>query len=235
LIRHAGLAVLLMGSAALSVSASAAERGYTVTDFDRIEVAGPYAVTVTSGKGASVRASAEANALDAVKVEVRGRLLSIRQSRTAAQGWTVDRAKGPVTIVVTVPALQAATLVGSGKLSVDRLKGQRITANLIGSGELKIVSATSDMLTASASGGGVLNIAGKVQMATLRNTGASILDAAALTVADATINARSAGNLHVLVTRAAKVQASGSGDVIVDGGPACTVTATGTGTVSCGD
>ena len=56
---------------------SAAERGYTISDFDRIDVSGPFVVQVETGKGPSARATGESAALDRLSVELRGRTLRI--------------------------------------------------------------------------------------------------------------------------------------------------------------
>ncbi|HMC91878.1 MAG TPA: DUF2807 domain-containing protein, partial [Allosphingosinicella sp.] len=64
--RTALFALLLTAAA----PAAAAERSYPVTDFDRIQVEGPYEVTLVTGGASTARGSGSQAALERVTVEV---------------------------------------------------------------------------------------------------------------------------------------------------------------------
>ncbi len=56
----------------------AAQRNYTVTDFTRVKVEGPFAVTLATNVAPYARASGSQRALDRVSLRVEGRTLIIR-------------------------------------------------------------------------------------------------------------------------------------------------------------
>ena len=119
MIRTLPLALLALAAAA---PAAAAERTYSVTDFDRIQVDGPYRVTVTVGSGSSARAEGSAEALDHLSVDVQGGILRVRRNRSAWGGYPGEGA-GSVAIALTTRDLRNAAVVGSGSLDIDRAQG----------------------------------------------------------------------------------------------------------------
>lgn len=225
------LALLCCGFAA--IPAVAAERGYTVTNFDRVRVEGPYIVRVTSGKAASAKATGTAAALDAVIVRVDGRTLIVRRD-TNGWGGFPQADKGRVTIAVSVPVLVAASLAGSGALAIDAMRGARIDLTLDGSGQMQVGRITADTLNATVAGSADLAMAGRAATARVDLRGSGAVRAGTLEAADAKISSAGSGQLTLAVKRAADVQALGSGAVDILGTPACTVRNIGSGDVKCG-
>ncbi len=218
---------------ATACPAHAAERSYTVTSFDRIRVEGAFAVTVTSNRGPSIRASGSPAALDEVIARVEGRTLLLRRSESEWGGYPGE-ARGPVRIAVTVAQLSAASLTGSGSLAIDGMRGQRIDLVLDGSGRLDLARVETDRLAATLVGAGTMAVAGEVADARVTVRGSGTVDSAGLTVTDAIVTADGAPTVRLAARRTAAVQANGSGSVTVSGKPACTVRNTGTGQVTCG-
>ena len=214
--------------------AQAAERRYTVTDFDKIIVEGPFGVTVTTGKAPSAAASGSSDALERVSVDVQGRTLRIRPNRSAWGGYPGAQTGG-VRIIVSTHDLRQAQLIGSGSLSIDKAKGLRFDAALSGSGRVSIGAVDADNLMLGALGTGRMEISGKARLARLTAQGAAAIDGTALLTEDAEVNAATSGDVAVGARRTAKVSASGAGNVEIIGSPACTVKASGAGLVRCGD
>src|SRR3546814_11724828 len=110
---------------ALAITATApaqsAERRYTVTDFDRIQVDGPFVVTLATGKSPSATASGGSRALERVAIDVEGRTLRISPNRSAWGGYPGEQ-RGPVAIVVTGHDLRAASVNWSGRLVIDEVR-----------------------------------------------------------------------------------------------------------------
>jgi len=218
---------------AASAPALAAERRHSVTDFDRVSVEGPYPVTLATGKAPSAIVTGSPQALDRVSVSVQGRTLRIRPNRSAWGGYPGEGA-GPVTIALTGHDLRGVTVIGSGSLTVDKARNLKFDVALSGSGRLTVGALEADVVSVGLIGGGTIALGGRAK--TLRATvqGSGDLDAGALSVEDAELNADTAGAIQLAVRRAAKVRATGAGDVVISGKPACTVTATGAGQVRCG-
>jgi len=215
---------------ALAVPVHAAERRYTVTDFDRIQVDGPFRVNVTTGGASHATAIGDRDALDHISVDVQGRTLRIRTVRTSA-GW---RNAGPVEVRVTTRQLKGAALAGAGRLDVKGVKGLRFDLLLNGNGRADISGIEADRVAATLVGAGVATLAGRTKVLEANVQGSASLDSATLTAEDVRIDSMSAGNVSAQARRTAQVTSAASGDVVVAGKPACTVKAQGVGTVRCG-
>lgn len=226
----------IMPAAALALLASpafAAERRYTITDFDRIHVEGPFQVTLTTGKGVSALATGDAQALERVSIEVQSRTLKIKPNRSAWGGYP-GKSAGAVKLAVTTHELRGATLIGSGSLTVDKARGMKFDAAVSGSGRITVGTVEADVLTLGLLGAGKLSVAGKAKTIKATVTGAGELDGTGLTAEDAEIVADTSGAIGLGVRRAVKLTATGAGDVTIAGTPACTVDNKGAGSIRCG-
>jgi hypothetical protein len=224
------LALLALAAA---VPAPAAERSYSITDFDRVQVDGPYRVTLTTGRSSAARAEGSTEALDHLSVDVQGGTLRVRRNRSAWGGYPGEGA-GPVTISLTTRDLRDAAVVGSGSLDIDRARGLRVDLSVSGSGRLTIGSVDADNLVVGLLGGGRITVAGRAKQFRATVQGSGDLAASGLSVDDAQIASDTAGSVAVAVAKTAKVIATGPGDVEIIGSPSCTVEAKGSGQVICG-
>lgn len=225
--------ILLALAFAAAAPAAAAERRYTVTDFDRIQVDGPYRVTVTTGRPSHARAIGSNAALDRVSVDVEGRMLRIRPN-ASAWGGNQSAAREPVTLEVSTAALRAIGINGGGIVDIDKAEAMRLDLALAGSGIIHAGAVDTDSLYIDLFGSGRIEVAGKTKTVRAEIHGSGDLAASALTAADAQIFADTAGTIRINVTRSASVVASATGDVEIAGNAACTVKAVGTGAVRCG-
>src|SRR5688500_1669852 len=167
--------------------AAAAERRFMVTDFDRVQVEGPFEVALTTGRPSSATASGTPQALDRVSVDVQGRTLRIRPNRSAWGGYPGKVAGGPIRIAASTRELVAGAVAGPGSLAIDRAKGLRIELNVTGSGRIGLAAVEADQLVLGLTGSGRISLAGKAKTlrASLRGTGD--LDAAGFRTDDADI------------------------------------------------
>jgi Putative auto-transporter adhesin, head GIN domain len=215
------------------VTAMAAERGYTLTSFDKIQVEGPYSVTVVTGGSTSARATGSNEAIERISVSVISRTLVIRGFKSGWGGWP-GATTGPIKIRVTTQMLQSASLSGSGSLSVSKMRGPRLSLSLYGSGNLAVGAVESDRLAVTLSGAGSINVAGRSLIANVSTSGSGTVSADVLAVTDLTLTTQSSGIVTIGARRTAKINASGSGSVAIIGDPACSVEQSGSGTVACG-
>lgn len=225
---------LALAAAALAgtAPAAAAERGFTITSFDRIRVEGPFVVTLTTGRPVSARATGDAAALDRLRLRVEGRTLLVRVDRTDS-GFAQSR-QGPLTIALSTPDLGTAILLGSGSLAIDRIKGARVILTVEGSGRLAVDAIEADNLSLAIAGSGRISAGGRARVGAAIARGAAEIDAPGLIVDDLVLTSESAGPVVLGARRSARVTASGLGPVRVPGSAACEVRQTGTGPLSCG-
>jgi hypothetical protein len=213
-------AVLALLAAATPVSA--AERKYSVTDFDRIRIDGPFNVKLVTRSSPFARAKAGSQgALDRLKLEVQGRTLVIRTDRSAWGGYPGDPAQ-PVELSVGTHGLVAAWVNGAGSVAIDRVRGLKFDLAVEGSGSGSIAQAEVDDLRVRFAGTATGQVSGKAQKFSAHVRGASSLDASGLAVKDAVIAAEGPANVSAMVSSSAKVDAYGTAQVKLEGRPACT-------------
>jgi len=227
----AALAAVLAGAAAAG-PAAAAERGFTITSFDRIRVEGPFVVTVATGRPVSARASGDAPALDRIRLRVEGRTLLVRGDES--WGGFPDGRRGPVTLTLSTPALDTAILLGSGSLAVDRMKAPRVILTVEGAGRVAVDRIEADNLSLAIAGSGRIEAAGTARVGAAVARGAAEIAAPGLTVTDLSLTSETAGAVTIAAARSARVVATGLGPVTVAGTAACEVRQTGTGPLRCG-
>ncbi len=223
------IALALTGAPA----AQAAERSFSILDFDRIEVAGNYIVSVKPDRATTARASGAPDALDRVSMETRGRTLTIRALALTTSSASRD-SNMPVSIRITVPKLTGARLQGNGSMVIADLRGQQAELVATGNGTLSVIRAAVDKLTVRQSGAGQVQLAGKVLSADMAAKGSGGIDATALAVSDLKLAASTSGTVRGQASRAAAIISTGTGLVEIAGKPACTVQNTGPGEVRCG-
>lgn len=217
-----------------ATAASAAERGYSVTDFDRIRLDGPYKVTLATGRSPGARAYGSQAAVEGVAVEVQGRTLIVRRNSQSWGGYP-GKPAGPVEVRLTGHGLRSATVNGAGSLSIDRIKGHTVDLVVAGSGRLDVGALEADRLTVSVVGNGQARVAGKAAIAHFGVRGSGGIEGSALIAKDARIVADGPGDIKIKATATAAVTSNGAGNIVVEGSPACTVKASGSGMVACGD
>lgn len=218
---------------ALAAPAGAAERRFTVTGFERIQVEGPFEVTLATGRAGSAVATGSSQSSDRVSIEVQGRTLRIRPNRSAWGGYPGE-GPGPVKISVSTHELRSASVSGSGSIAIDKAKGLRFDLSVAGSGRIGVGAVEADNLSVGLVGSGKIVLAGKAKELIATVKGAGDFDAKGLTADEARINADTAGTISLAVRRAADVTATGQGDTTITGRPACKVRSLGSGRVVCG-
>lgn len=217
----------------LAAPALAAERRYPVSDFDRIEVDGPYVVRLTTGRTSLAVATGPQAGIDRLTVEVSGQTLRIRRNRN---GWSgaPGRQQGQIEIAVTTRSLRAARLIGPGRLEIDRLSGLRADVGVEGSGELIVRGIATDVLNMRLAGSGRVEAHGRTRQLNGVFEGAGNVEAGALLAQDAVVATNSFGAVLLNAVRTARITASGRGSVTVSGRPACTVLGPSADQVRCG-
>ncbi|MDQ3075398.1 MAG: DUF2807 domain-containing protein [Pseudomonadota bacterium] len=212
------LAFLLFAAAASPLAA--AQRNYSVTDFTRVKVEGPFAVTLATNVAPFARATGSPRALDRVSLRVDGRTLIIRVD-SSAWGGAADEDSGPVTIAVGTHDLEQATLSGPGSLAIDRVRGLEFALSSFGSGATSIDAVAVDRLRLYAVGPGSTRVAGATKQLDAAINGPGVIDASGLTAKDATLSALGPASLRANVTNSVKLSATGTATVAIEGGAAC--------------
>lgn len=216
-------------AAASPITAQAATRGYTITSFDAIRVDAPVRVVLTTGVGVSAKAEGDQSALDRLKVDVSGRLLTITMERALP-----GQKGGAATLRLSTGAISRVVLTGGGSVTLDGMKGLRGEIVLGGNGDVSVGALNLDRLDLSLAGGGRATLAGRAAVANIRVNGPGAVAAESLKTQQATIANDGPGSVTLVADGPTRITASGSGDVTITGKGACTVDNRGTGRIACG-
>lgn len=227
------LLALVIGLAALAAPVSAAERRYSITDFDRVTVEGPYVVRLVTGRPTSATARGPQGSIEQVAIDTTGQTLRIRPNRS---GWTgtPGAQQGVVEITLSTRTLRSARVIGAGRLDIEGAQGLRIDLGLEGSGRLAVTNLRADNLYLALRGAGRLEVSGRAESAYANIIGSGDLDGTQLASENATLTTGTSGTVSLGASRTARVTANGIGEVTILGRPACTVRGPSAGQVRCG-
>jgi hypothetical protein len=231
------LPVLMLGGchAAFGEGSHArATRNFQVGGFDKIALSGSGDVEVRTGAAPSVRAEGDKEMLDRLDIRVENGELRISRRRDDS-GWHFSfGGDHHLKLFVTVPALAAATISGSGDISVDKVAGNRFDGSISGSGDLALDHIEVTEANFSTSGSGDIRVAGKAGKASLSTAGSGDIRAGSLETQTTNVSVMGSGDVQVRATQSAEVNVMGSGDVHVAGTHNCNVHKAGSGEAECG-
>lgn len=216
------------GTASGTALGNLQSRDFKVANFGGIDLMSSDDVKVTQGQTFAVQARGPAADLDHLVIGVEAGMLTInRKPNAPADSRKVD-------INVTVPALSALKVAGSGELEAGPLQADVITLSVTGSGELKVEQLTAKQVEFTVAGSGDLEVKdGQIDTGMYRVAGSGDLDAENVTVRALTIMATGAGGVDAKASGTAAIEILGSGNVTVKGGARCTTKKVGSGQVRC--
>ena len=169
--------------------------------------AGSNNVVIRAGEKQSVVVRADDNLLDRVTTEVQSGTLVIAN---VPGSFTT---KSPMSVVVTVPTLNALTLTGSGNVVVDGIEAESLEVALPGSGTLT-GSGAATRLDVTVSGSGIVQFA-------------------RLVANDVRAVVSGSGSIFITATKSLDAAVSGSGAILYAGSPQdVTKSVTGSGAIT---
>ena len=210
------------------------DRNYQVGAFQRITVAGPYDVTVTSGGAPGVKAHGGQAVLDQTDIVVENGELKIVPKKHNGIRWNWGHGDHKVTVEVTgAGALTAATIAGSGGVKIDQSNAPSFKGEVAGSGDLDIAQLKTGNAEFSIAGSGGIRAAGTAQQVKLNIAGSGDIDVPNLVATSADVSIAGSCKISAHATGTADVSIMGSGDVAITGGAKCSISKNGSGNVTC--
>ena len=211
--------------------ARAGQRSFEVGAFQSVDLAGSHDVVVTVGGAPSVRAEGDAEALERLDIRVENGSLRIGSRR---DGWLSGSRHGRVTVHVSAPALNGASIGGSGDMRIDRVQAEAFEASIAGSGDLEIAALQARRAEFSIAGSGGISAAGSAEDAEVSIAGSGNARLDSLQARRASVSIAGSGNVAIQASEAVDGSIMGSGNVTVRGAARCSVTKMGSGEVRCG-
>lgn len=164
-----------------------------VGSFKAVELDGSMDAVITIGKASGITIQGDDNIVSHVKLEIKGDSLRIGMEKGSYS------MKKPLKVTFSVPELNAASLNGSGDLSIHGLHGSALSLAVNGSGNVK-ADGTAGSLSASISGSGDLSLFG-------------------LKSGDTSVQISGSGDAEVNVSGSLDASIAGSGGVHYKGHP----------------
>lgn len=210
-------------------------RKFQVGGFDKIEVAGPYDVQVTTGAQPGVSASGPEKIVGKMTVEVENGTLRIHPEKRKGMfgSWSWGGHKGTARVAVNVPMLRAAAIAGSGDMDINRIATDSFQGTIAGSGNLNLAEVQVRDLGLEIAGSGNMTGKGKAESVTYEVAGAGNIRAGQIASDTAKVEIAGSGNVDANARSTARVEIAGVGNVHVTGGAKCTVEKAGAGNVTC--
>jgi hypothetical protein len=213
--------------------ATAARETREVASFNEVTLAGSATVILVQGSPQKVVVDAESEDLSHLETAVSGDKLRIGTKRESGMNWSNYRFKGPVTVYVTVPTINALTVSGSGRMKADGgVKAKDLNLTVSGSGRMELAQVQAAQLETTISGSGDISInGGTVPRQAVSISGSGGVQAPKLRTENCNVRISGSGNCRVNATETLQASIAGSGNVYVTGGAKVSSSTAGSGRV----
>ena len=201
-----------------------------VGPFDGVNIAGPYEVTLTSGKEGTISLSGDDEDLENIESYIKKGKLIIKKKN---KSWLSDWTSGKVTIRIPIEEISSVILSGSGKIKSQKtITSNRFKTVISGSGDIDLeVEATS--VEGTLTGSGDLHLSGKTERVEFQITGSGDITAQDLKAQTGQAQIAGSGDIEMHATETLNGSITGSGDLLCYGSPERQVTkVTGSGDIT---
>jgi hypothetical protein len=198
----------------------------SVSDFDRIVLAGEGHVIVTHAAGATLEIETDDNLLEYIESDVTENTLTLSTRRRV----DIDPSD-TVTYRIGVPQLTGIELRGAGNFDLSDWDVDSFEILLAGAGNVDIIGLTADTLDVTLSGAGTVRLSGEVSEQFVNLPGAGSYKAEDLRSTEAILSSTGAIGATVWVTDVFDLSVSGAGSVGYYGNPQLDQSITGAGAV----
>lgn len=212
------IGLLSMGAGQAQNAADVVTEQRQLAAFKRIQIDGPYKVTIKAEGAQSVALTGRKDQLAEIATRINGDTLIIGSRQQINFRFSIGKKHERVTIAISAPMLASLKSSGSGDVDVEHVSGERFNIQADGPGNVR-ASGSARELNAGSTGSGDLNLerfsATNVKLA-MSGPG----DVAMMAInGDFTIDASGSGDLRAIGLQAARVAArmDGPGDVTLTG------------------
>ena len=212
------------------LSGESGERTFQLADFDEVSLRGPDNIEVTVGNDFSVRAVGDQAVLDALEIEVRDGSLRVKRENDS---WFDSGPDGEATIYVTMPAINGASLAGSGDMQIDRAEATHMELSVAGSGDLSVGEIRATGLDVDVAGSGDVSASGTATSVEISIAGSGNVSVGDLRSERMHVSIAGSGDVEGYATGEVEANLLGSGDVTVRGGARCRSSSLGSGELRC--
>lgn len=184
----------------------------------RLSVISPVTIVLRQGPTASLAFSGAAEDVARVDVFIEKDLVVLRNKGLFGHG-----PQHPVTVVVTLPAVEELRVAGRAQLRTEgQLTGAALAVTVEGGAAVELSAAISGQLTTALSGPATLTVSGQCTRYAADLSGSGHIDATRLAVADATASVMGEGDIQLTATTTLAARVIGLGRIRYAGPAAVT-------------
>lgn len=186
----------------------------SVTNYDKIGVAGAFYVTLIKGNEGKITIKADENLLEYIITEVENGELKIKTKK----GYQIQ-SKNNIEITIPFEEIEAISLAGSGKIkSEDPINTSDLNLSIAGSGSINLAIATQN-LNSSIAGSGNMTLNGSTINFSGSIAGSGNVNTYDLKSEITTIKIAGSGNAKVTATNEIHGSSACSGSIYYAGNP----------------
>lgn len=204
-----------------------------VSSFDKIVLTGAGTLIITQGKKEAVSVEAEDNIVKYVDTRVVRGALQIRQRSAGGLGRLTLLPGKDIVVRITVKDLEKITVNGSGKISMPRLKTDKLELDVSGTAYVKAF-LENDETSVEISGSGRIELEGETDKQKIKIDGSAGYVAPEMMSDETSIDISGNGDVEVFAKNKLDVKLSGTGTVIYHGNPKIRQSVSGIGVVKKG-
>jgi hypothetical protein len=184
-----------------------------VANFTEVDMGISGKLTIKQGAVFSVVVKAQENIVGLIKTELDGKSLEINFGNKYVES------SEPITVEITMPAVNELELSGSGLIDVvDIFSPEVLKLELSGSGKIGGQFITKKIET-EISGSGKITLSGSTDYLSNEISGSGVLDANKLDAKEVKLEVAGSGQAEVSVRETLRVDIAGSGNVVYQGNP----------------
>jgi phage shock protein PspC (stress-responsive transcriptional regulator) len=186
---------------------------FEVSDFEALNIEGPFRVNVQQGEAYSLSVSGEEDMINDISVETENRALELRYTKPF-----VNDNHQLMEVTLIMPRLNELRLNANAQLNANNINTDQLNIDLAGSSEA-FIEATTQTISLNMRGASSLKLYGEDQQLNAVLSGASRLDAGEMSITNASLETSGAAKAKVAVSGDLNVEAEDSSRIEYEGNP----------------
>jgi hypothetical protein len=204
------------------------ERDFPISGVSEISLMGSGRVYVEIGEKESLTIKGDDNILDILDIDVRGSDLELGKLKRR-NAWI--NPTQPIEYRVTVTAVSALSVSGSGKIYLDDLKTETLELSISGSGDMILGPVVAKEVDVAISGSGNITVKGSTDDFSATISGSGDINAKKLKSEYANCRINGSGEINISVSERLEAAIYGSGDINYWGDPDTKLKESGSGDI----
>jgi hypothetical protein len=226
-IKVSALVAIFIALTAFMLPLNQGKKDFQTEKFSKVSIGVKSKVYIEQGDNYKLDIQADEKTLENISVEFKSDELQIERKR----GCRIDE---PVTIYITAPSLNAISLAGSSELFVEKTYATKeMDLSLAGSGKMSLNDLKAEKVSVSIAGSGDILLAGgqAKSVEDLSIAGSGNLDALGFEAAEVSVDIAGSGDCKVFASEKLTISIAGSGSVYYKGKPVVKTEIAGSGKI----